>query len=434
MKDEHHTQASQEEARPKRTNLLGITLALLLAIGAFFSGVQTSELLAEEQQVASIFSLFSRPSLAVETNRPDLTEFWEVWDLLEERFSAASSTQVLSDEEILYGAIQGLVRSYGDPYTVFLPPEESEAFAEDISGNFGGVGMEVGNRDGVITVIAPLNGTPAEAAGILAGDYIVEINGESTENMSIDGAVKRIRGERGTTVSLMIFREGELETRTIDVVRDTITVPTVKTEIVGDTFIVSLYSFNAMAEAKMFEAMREYEKSSATKIILDLRGNPGGYLQSAVSIASIFLPTGKVVVREKFGDDSEEKLYRSSGRTLGDRAPQKMVVLIDGGSASASEILAGALREHGFATLIGVNTFGKGSVQELVEMNDGAALKVTVARWLTPDGVSISDGGLSPDITITRTFEDREQEVDPQRDAALKFLRGETVVSEDVAE
>jgi len=430
MNDEYNKTTRGEDNRSKKQNLLGITLALLLAIGAFFTGLHSSELIAGDKQVASIFSIFSKPNVAVETNRPDLKEFWEVWDLLDDRFSAASSTQVFTNEEKIYGAISGLVSSYADPYTVFLPPAESEAFAADISGNFGGVGMEVGNRDGVITVIAPLNGTPAEAAGIMAGDFIVEINGESTDGMSIDGAVKRIRGERGTTVSLTIFREGEVEPRKIDVLRDTITIPTVKTEIVGDTFIVSLYSFNAVAEAKMFEAMNEYAKSDATKIILDLRGNPGGYLQSAVSIASIFLPTGKVVVREKFGDDREEKLYRSSGRTLGNRAPEKLVVLVDGGSASASEILAGALNEHGFATLIGVDTFGKGSVQELVEMDGRSALKVTVARWLTPDGQSISDGGLKPDIYIKRTFENRQNEEDPQKDAALKFLRGEEVVSE----
>jgi carboxyl-terminal processing protease len=429
---EHETQMMKAE---KSSGVLGVTLALLLAIGAFFSGFHLNAGLVTvsgESNTASIFSIFTRPaeSLATASNPADLTEFWEVWRLLDERYIAASSTKVVTAEEKVYGAIQGMVAAYGDPYTVFLPPAESEAFAEDISGNFSGIGMEVGIRDGVVTVIAPLVDTPAERAGLLAGDLIIRIDGESTEGMSIDTAVRKIRGEKGTEVVLSIFREGELEVRDYTVVRDTITIPTVKSEQRGDTFIISLYSFNAVAEAKMEEAIEAYRASDATKIILDLRGNPGGYLQSAVSIAGIFLPAGKVIVKERHGDILSDRVYRSSGRTLGKRAPEEMVVLIDNGSASASEILAGALSEHGYATLIGVNTFGKGSVQELIDMEDGSAVKVTVARWLTPNDRSISDGGLAPDIVIRRTPEQRLADEDPQLQAALDFLAGKTVVSE----
>ncbi len=423
------------EGEPKRTSVLGVTLALLLAIGAFFSGLQVNALTSnQDHQVANIFSIFAREDNAMTlspADQPDLSEFWHIWQLLDERFIAASSTQVITTEEKIYGAIQGLVGAYGDPYTVFLPPAESEAFAEDISGNFSGIGMEVGNRDGVITVIAPLVDTPAEKAGLLSGDLIIRIDDVSTEGMTIDEAVKKIRGEKGTVVNLSIFREGELEIREFAVTRDNITIPTVKTKQEGDVFIISLYSFNAVAEIKMQEAMREYVKSDATKMILDLRGNPGGYLQSAVAIASFFLPTGKVVVKENHGDVINDKLYRSQGKTLDKRAPEKMVVLIDGGSASASEILAGALSEHGYATLIGESTFGKGSVQELINNDDGSALKVTVARWLTPNGLSISDGGLKPDIKIKRTAEDRISELDPQLTAGLDFLAGKEVVSQE---
>ncbi len=316
------------------------------------------------------------------------------------------------------------MRAYGDPYTTYFPPKEAEAFNEDISGNFSGVGMEVGMRDGILTIIAPLQGTPAEKAGLLAGDKLISINGSSTEGMAVDEAVSHIRGEEGTVVTLSIFRAGMTEPKEYKVTRAQIEVPTVKTEKRGDIFIISLYSFNALAEMKMQQALRDYVSSGATKLVLDLRGNPGGYLQGAVSIASYFMPAGKVVLRESFGDEREEEIYRSRGATLKQFAPKEMVVLIDGGSASASEILAGALQEQGYATLVGAPSFGKGSVQELVNLPSGSSLKVTIARWLTPNGRSISNGGLTPDIAVERTVADREASRDPQLDAAIQVLHG----------
>ena len=415
----------------KKSNFLGILLALILAGGSFVSGLQVDNLLSSKDQTASLFSFFSTPAVSsYREDEVDLTQFWKVWSLLDEKFVSASSTKTVSEEDKVNGAIQGLVSTFGDPYTVFLPPVESAAFAEDISGNFSGIGMEVGVRDNVITVIAPLPDTPASRAGLLTGDMILKIDGESTEGMRVDEAVKKIRGEKGTTVVLSVFREGELEIREVSVVRDTITIPTIKTEKIDGVFIIRLYSFNAISEMKFQEALREYVKSGSTSLVLDLRGNPGGYLQSAVSIASFFLPTGKVVVREHYGDDDEEKVYRSQGRVVRDFKPNEFVVLVDDGSASASEILAGALREHNVATIVGLDTFGKGSVQELVPLEDGSSVKITVARWLTPQGVSISDSGLKPDIKINRTAQERLDNIDPQQDAAIKFLKGEEVVSE----
>ncbi len=414
----------------KKSNYLGIALALILAAGSFTSGLQASTLFNNENQTASLFSFFSNPVNSAENKEADLTEFWKVWNLLDEKFISASTTVSLSNEDKINGAIEGLVATYGDPYTVFFPPVESAEFAEDISGNFSGIGMEVGIRDNIVTVIAPLPDTPAERAGIMAGDLIVKIDGQNTDGMRIDEAVKLIRGEKGTVVVLSIFREGDLEIREIPVTRDTINIPTIKTEVVDGIFIIRLYSFNAISEMKFQEALREYVKSGSNKIVLDLRGNPGGYLQSAVAIAGYFLPTGKIVVREHFGEGDEEKLYRSQGRTIKEFSAKEMVILIDGGSASASEILAGALREHDAATLIGVDTFGKGSVQELVQLDNGSSVKITVARWLTPEGISISDSGLKPDIKISRTPQQRLDNLDPQQDVAIKFLKGEEVVSE----
>lgn len=408
---------------PRRINLLGVILSLVLAGGAFFSGLQFGTLGKPENQTAGLLSLFA--GTPEETADTDLTEFWKVWELLDQKFAmTATSSTELTKEQKIQGAIDGLVRAYGDPYTSYFPPAEATAFSEDIAGNFSGVGMEVGIRNEVITVISPLSGTPAEKAGIIAGDSIVSISGTSTEKMSVETAVKLIRGPEGTTVTFEIYRAGEPEFKMITVTRAQIEVPTVKTEKRGDTFIITLYSFNALAEQKFQEALREYVTSGAKKIILDMRGNPGGYLQSAVSIGSYFLPAGKVVLRESFGDGSPEQVYRSQGKTLKQFAPTDMVVLIDGGSASASEILAGALGQHDVATLIGTNSFGKGSVQELVNLPSGSAVKITIARWLTPDGTSISNGGITPDIMVARTPEERVAGKDPQLDAAIQFLAG----------
>jgi carboxyl-terminal processing protease len=400
---------------------LGAGLSIFLIAAAFFSGFHFG---TDTKMEAGLGSLFARESDAP-VEGVNLDEFWHVWNLLDQKFVSGSTTDNLTDEEKIRGAIEGLVGSYGDPYTVYLPPVDAAAFEEDISGNFGGVGMEVGIRDGVITIIAPLPNTPAEKAGLLAGDKIISIDGEITERMGIDGAVKRIRGEAGTDVTLSIYREGFTEFKEIVVTRAIIDIPTVETEIKDGIFIVSLYNFNALSEMKMQTAMREFVNSGADKMIIDLRGNPGGFLQSAVSIASYFLPVGKVVVEENFGrENKEDVIYRSSGKTLREFAPDSIVVLIDRGSASASEILAGALSAHGVATLIGEDTFGKGSVQELVELKDGSSLKVTVARWLTPDGVSISEGGLKPDILAERTPEMLESEEDEQLNTAISFLKG----------
>jgi carboxyl-terminal processing protease len=434
MQDQHTVLTPVTRPKP-RTNLLGIALALILATGAFFSGLTLGGGWGgdtiEAGQSAGFLTLLAggaQPPADV-----DLSEFWQVWELLDDKFAVTASSTNLTVEQKIQGAIDGLVDAYGDPYTTYLPPSDAAAFDEGISGNFSGVGMEVGMREDIMTIIAPLPGTPAERAGLMAGDALVSIDGTSTESMGVDEAVRLIRGPEGTQVTLTIFRAGASSTQDFIVTRATIEIPTIKTERRGSTFIVTLYSFNALAEMKMQEAMREYVNSGADTLVLDLRGNPGGYLQSAVAIASYFLPTGKVVLRESFGDEREEEVYRSQGKTLKQFAPKEMVVLIDGGSASASEILAGALQEHGYATLVGTQSFGKGSVQELVDLPQGSSLKVTIARWLTPNGVSISQGGLTPDVVVERTPEDRLAERDPQLEAALQIIAGTYVAPAPVA-
>ena len=354
----------------------------------------------------------------------DFDPFWKVWDLLEEKYIPASSTIEIGNQEKVWGAISGLVDSYNDPYTNFLPPKENADFETTIQGEFSGVGMEVGMEDDILTIVAPLKGTPSEKAGVESGDKIIAIDGFITQNMSIDEAVDLIRGERGTEVTLTIFREGTEEPFDVNIIRDVINIPTIDTEIKDDVFIISLYNFSANASTDFRNALIEFIGSGKNKMILDLRGNPGGFLNAAVDISSFFLPAGKVIVTEDFGD-GEQKYFRSKGHDIFNDNLE-MIILVNRGSASASEIVAGALKEHGVAQVLGTNTFGKGSVQELVPITPETSLKVTIARWLTPNGTSISDGGLSPNILIDTVPEGVELELfEYQFNEAIRILNNQ---------
>lgn len=399
---------------------LGVLFALVLSLG-FVGGLTVGA--AGSGKAFSNIPLVGDGLDATPDKNLDFNDFWKVYNALETKFvQTHSSTSAPTDEEKIWGAIQGLVTAYGDPYTTFFPPEEAKVFQENISGNFSGVGMEIGmNKDRILTVISPLKGTPAERAGILAGDIILAIDGQTTDGISTDEAVTRIRGEKGTKVTFTVLR-GEA-TREISVIRDTIQVPTIDSSYDAATgiYTITLYEFTGNS-AKLFDqSLREFKNSGSKNLIIDVRGNPGGYLSAAVSMASHFLPKGAEIVTEDYTGNRENIAHRSSG-SGGIPAGASVVVLIDKGSASASEILAGALQDHDVATLIGTETFGKGSVQELIEVGD-ASLKVTVARWLTPSGRSISDGGLTPDIKVERTAENFAAKIDPQLDRAIQFLK-----------
>lgn len=359
---------------------------------------------------------------ATSTEGVDFKPFWTAWSLLDEKFVGSSSTTAISNESKLWGAIQGLAASYGDPYTVFFPPVESKSFEEEISGSFGGVGMEIAQSDGVLTVVAPLKGTPAEAAGVRAGDKIIMIGEKSALKMSSDEAISIIRGEVGTPVTVTFQRNGVKEPLVKTMIRDNIEIPTIKTKLLPEgVFVIELYSFSATSPNLFRGALREFVDSGSDKLVLDLRNNPGGYLEAALDMASWFLPAGKVVVTEDFGGNREDHEYRSKGYDVF-TDQLKFAVLINEGSASASEILAGALREYDKATLVGENTFGKGSVQELVPVTGETSLKITVAHWFTPSGKSISNGGLAPDIEVKLTAENTKDGNDPVLNAAVKYL------------
>lgn len=367
----------------------------------------------------------------------DFTPFWKVWNVINDRYVTSATTTTEQDK--VWGAVQGLAASLGDPYTLFLPPEENKSFEEEISGNFHGVGMEVGLKDDILTVIAPMKDTPAHRAGIQAGDKILKINDTVTTDMRVDEAVKLIRGPRGTSVTLTVLRSNK-QPFEVKITRDVITIPTLDTEVrVVDgkggsskasglrddgIFVIRLYNFSAPSKGLFSKAFQEFLASGSNRLIIDLRNNPGGFLDASVDIASWFLPQGKVIVREDFGKDEEVEEYRSYGHGAHLLpAGFKMVVLVNEGSASASEIVAGALQEHGVATLVGETTFGKGSVQELVPITRDTSLKLTIARWLTPHGKSISEGGLKPDIEVKLTPKDIEAGKDPQLDKAVELLK-----------
>ncbi len=356
----------------------------------------------------------------------DMSQFWTAYNLLNQRFvqTHASST-FPSAQKQLYGAIAGLTDTFGDPYTTFFPPSDAQIFKDDISGSFGGIGMQIDdNAQGKLVVVSPLKGTPSEKAGILSGDLILKIGTTTTDGLSVDDAVKLIRGPKGTDVDLTLLRKGNDQPMVISVTRDTINIPVLNDYKRGDgIFVIELYSFSANSADLFRNAMRDLVQSGYQRVLIDLRGNPGGYLESSVDIASYFLPVGDTVVTEDYKGKQDNIVHRSAGYNIFAGVPNfKMAILVDQGSASASEILAGALSQHGVAKLVGTRTFGKGSVQEMVGIGDGAEMKVTIARWLTPNGTSISDGGLQPDIKVDRTVDDVKAGKDPQKDAAVQYL------------
>jgi len=346
----------------------------------------------------------------------DLSLFWQVFHLLQEKFI---DQEKLDIQRMIHGAISGMVQVLGDPYTVFLTPEETRRFIEGLEGVFEGVGMEIGIREDHLKVITPLEGMPAQRAGLRAGDKILKIEGEPTPGMTTKEAVGLIRGPKGTQVTLTILREEWEEPREFTITRAVIKTPTLRWKMKEDNIAyLRIYHFSGRTVTDFQRVAREILNSPAERIVLDLRGNPGGYLQAAQEIAGWFLERGEIVVIEDFGPRREPRKYFSPGPAQLVEYP--LVVLIDRGSASGAEILAGALRDNRGVILIGEKTFGKGSIQEFEKLRRGASLKITVARWLTPRGELIADIGLEPDIKVRRV----DEEPDLQLEKAIEVIRG----------
>lgn len=339
--------------------------------------------------------------------------FWEAWDALHNQYIGD-----LDDKDLFYGAVAGMVRAVGDPYTVFTDPEDSKQFRETLEGQFSGVGIEIGVRGGLVRVIAPLEGSPAQQAGVEAGDIVVAVDDEPiTPDSTIDEVVQAIRGPRGTEVKLTVARQTDTETETQDITitRDTITVESVTLDrLEGNVAHVRISSFNGDTAEQFDTIARQLAASRPDGIVLDVRNNPGGFLQTAVDIASYFLEPGTLVVTEQ-GETKTTHTTRGTPRLR----DIPLVIVINKGSASASEIIAGALADQLTTPIIGEQSFGKGSVQELVAFKDGSSLRVTVAKWFTPNGRSIDDEGIEP----THSVEDNDEtEEDEQLQAAIEEL------------
>lgn len=350
----------------------------------------------------------------------DMGLFWDSLTLLKERHFQINK---VSDEDLLYGAIKGVVGSLNDPYSAFFNPSDAKKFSQDIEGSFGGIGAEIGIRNKELIIVAPLKGNPAEAAGLKAGDKILKVNETLTNDLTVEEAVKLIRGEIGTEVTLLILRDTWTEAKEFKITRALVVIPTLDWEMKeGNILHLRLYNFNANAPELFYEAALSSLLKGAEGIVLDLRNNPGGFLEVANNIAGWFLRRGEVIVREKFRS-GEDNLFRAAGTSALAEVPT--VILINGGSASASEIVAGALRDNRGIKLIGEKTFGKGTVQEVESLKDGSSLKISVAEWLTPGGHKIEGVGLEPDYAVKLTDSDIEKKFDPQLDKAFEVLREE---------
>ena len=323
----------------------------------------------------------------------------------------------IDGEKMSQGAVRGLVASLGDPYTTFLDKTQSKALSDSLKGELSGIGIEIGLKNNRLTVISPLDGSPAAKAGLRSGDVIGLIGTEDTSEMTLDTAVDKIRGEKGTEVKLTILR-GSDKPLELTIVRDTITVSSVKYEVKpGGIGYIRLRQFGDDTDTAIRAATADLAKQGVTKIVLDLRDNPGGYLNSAVTVSSEFLDSG-TVVEERSRHSESKTLVANPGGAL---TKVKLIILVNGGSASAAEIAAGALKDNGRATLVGEKTYGKGSVQEIKNLSDGNQLKVTVAHWYTPKGVNISKEGIAPDVEVKNSSEDYNAGRDPQLDKALEL-------------
>lgn len=362
--------------------------------------------------------LFCEPNI-VPPEEIDLSTFWETWNYLEENYMDAEE---MDQRQMIYGAISGMVNSLGDPHTSFFDPQESLRFQEDLSGEIEGVGMEVGLRNGAITVIAPLKETPAARAGLRTGDQIIKIDQEATYNMSLDEAVQMIRGPRGTEVILTIWRPEDLEEKDFTLIRDKIQIPAVEWKLIDDNIAhLQIYHFHQGLSADFQKVAAAIIKSPAEGIIVDLRNNPGGYLDVAIDVAGWFLPMGQLVAIEEFASGERQESYAYGNAKL---APYPTLILVNPGSASGSEILAGALRDNRNLRIVGEKSFGKGSVQQTFPLQDGSMVKITIAKWLTPDGHLIDGVGLEPDITVELDLDKYlELDEDTQLDKAVELLK-----------
>lgn len=405
-KQEPSAEAKPIEKSQKATvsRSLTIGIVLIVAVVSFIVGARLKEI--------PYLKSYSSP-----TESLNFSSVQETYDLLTQKYAAGD----LDNNKLIEGAKRGLVAAAGDPYTVYFSDEEAKKFLSDLEGTFTGIGAELSKKDQKLTIVTTLDDSPAKKAGLLKGDNIVKVNDQDASAWSVDEAVAKIRGEKGTTVKLSVLRDGS-EVKEFRIVRDTINNPSVTYKIDKNNIGYLRISRFAQTDTNNLtrRAAEEFKSKGVKGVILDLRGNGGGYITAAQEVASVWLGSGKTVVSERKGDKVIEEL-----KTSGDPILEgiKTAVLIDGGSASASEIVAGALHDYKVATLVGEKSFGKGSVQEIVDAPGGGQIKVTIAQWFTPNGKNISKEGIQPDIKAILNAKDIKANRDPQKDKATQTLK-----------
>lgn len=388
-------------------------IAVIVVVGAFRFGYVTGK--SGYVFVPKEFKVINQGD---QPQTVDYSLFWKALDIVQQKYI---DREHIDQQKVLFGAIRGAVSAAGDEYTEFFDPETLANFRTELQGSFSGIGAEIGKRNNNIVIVAPLKDAPAEKAGLRANDIIVTINGESTVDMQLDQAVSKIRGPEGSEVTLNLFREGGEETFEVKIVRAKIEIKSVEweyKEVNGKQIaVITISRFGDDTRDLFLQAINDIRSKSVAGIVVDVRNNPGGYLDTSVEVASQWLASGKLVVTEDHSTE-EDTVYNSKGYNL--LGNYKTIVLLNGGSASAAEILAGALRDNNKAQLIGEKSFGKGSVQELVPLGETMAVKVTIAKWITPSGKNLNKDGLAPDIEVKLSDEDINNNRDPQLDRALQ--------------
>lgn len=349
------------------------------------------------------------------SDKVDFDQFWEVWDKVKERYVG----QPVNDVDLFYGAISGMVGGLNDQHSVYFPPKEAEEFSNDLAGEFEGIGAEIGIKENQLMIIAPMPDSPAEKAGLKAGDKILAIDKEETAGMKLEMAVSKIRGPGGSKVTLTVTHNGFETAEDVEIVRDTINIPTIKWEIVDKTNVayMRISYFNQDTWTDFDKAVRRMLEKNPDGLVLDLRSNPGGFLETSIDVASEWVKQGSIV-KEKTGDGKEQVHNTRGAHRL---ANLKTVVLVDEGTASGSEIVAGALQDYGLATIVGAKTFGKGSVQDFEVLSDGSALKITIAKWFTPKDRGIDKEGIQPDVVMEEMFTPIKSET-PNKDGIYEVI------------
>lgn len=404
-------------------------LVIIFSLGVGFEIGRNTKESSQEHDLSKVSSKENQTPfsfgklLNIPSERPQFLSKDVDFSLLQDVWQKVKTHYIVKDTpdtKLFYGALAGVVGALDDPYSSFFDPETAKKFHESLSGTFEGIGAEIGMKDNQLIIVAALDHSPAKIAGIQSGDKIVAIDKKSTTGMAIDYAVSSIRGKKGTPVMLTLYRSGEKKEREVTIIRDKIVVASVTWKVPDEQGIatIKISHFNDDTEKKFKEAVRDILPKHPKGLILDLRDDPGGFLDAAITVAGYWV-NSNIVTIQKFSDGHQEEL-RSHGDAKLKNIPT--VTLVNEGSASASEIVAGALQDYGISKLVGKKTYGKGSVQDLQQLKDGSSLKLTIALWFTPKGRSINKEGITPDTVVEMKAEDYEQKKDPQLDKAREMV------------